>query len=52
MKNMPSIETRKEMFKFFMRTSAPRLVQKMKLEEDALKAQQTLECSTNKLNNK
>lgn len=31
MKNMPSIETQKEMFDFFMRTSAPRIVQKQKL---------------------
>ncbi len=33
MKNMPSVETSKEMFKFFMRTSAPRIVKKQKLKE-------------------
>lgn len=32
MKNMPSIETQKEMVKFFMRTSAPRIVARKKKE--------------------
>jgi hypothetical protein len=34
MKNMPSDETRKEIFKFFMRTSAPRLVLKEQQEKE------------------
>lgn len=33
MKKMPSIETRKEIFKFFMRTSAPRLAIKEQQEK-------------------
>lgn len=33
--NMPSIETQKKMHAFFMRTSAPRIYQKLKEQEDA-----------------
>lgn len=35
MKKMPSDETRKEIFKFFMRTSAPRLAIKEKQMKEA-----------------
>ena len=44
MKNMPSIETRKEMFKFFMRTSAPRIVEKRRLKKLEEKEKEEKEC--------
>lgn len=44
-KNMPSIETQQRMHAFFMKTSAPRLIEEKRKEEEAEKERRNLENS-------